>query len=102
MYSSEQIYNVRNKYLSKINQIDVLIHQLKYSHDGALITRKVKDNLRTLKIGNEDEYSSIFNQDHLIQYLKELKKRYQDDIAIKLYTGDGINTKRSSRRKFHF
>ena len=97
MYSSEQI-KVRNKYLSKINQIDVLIHQLKYSHDGALITGKVKDNLRTHKIGNEYEYSSIFNQHRLIEYLNQLKKNYQQDIAIKLYTGGGINRKRSSRR----
>ena len=97
MHSSKQI-NIRRKYESKLRTIDTLEKILNSSTDDALITAMVKRLLREYGVGKEDEYSFILNKYELIEYLDQLKERYQEDIAIKLYTGDGINRKRSSRR----
>ena len=97
MHSSKQI-NSRRKYESKLRTIDTLEQILNSSTDDALITAMVKTLLREYEVGKEDEYSFILNKYQLIEYLKLLKVRYQQHIAINLYTDDGINRKHSSRR----
>ena len=97
MHSSKQI-NIRRNYESKLRTIDRLEQILNSSTDDALITAMVKTLLREYGVGKEDEYSFIENKYELIEYLELLKVRYQQDIAINLYTDGGINRKRSSRR----